>query len=189
MFPPVQLPIDDHAVTFTDASDFFLWAPSLLCRDISSFSCVFCWSFFLSQWQLQCHLTSHNVNLTWLFFFHEKWTVKLLSMWQWLMIGINSRKIWKRHPRVFPVSNVAFSLLFVNDCRIGLWYQSVQSSFLFSQCHEGPEHWLGCGRGACWCFGTTSLPHNIALNKNTHIASCHFVQLSLPGVCVCACVC
>lgn len=37
MFPPFQLPVDNHSVSFTDAI-FFLWAPSRLCRDIGSLS-------------------------------------------------------------------------------------------------------------------------------------------------------
>lgn len=35
----------------------------LLCRDINTFSCVFCQTFFSPQWCLRRHLTSHYINL------------------------------------------------------------------------------------------------------------------------------
>lgn len=90
MFPPVQLPVDNHAVSFTDASVlfFFLWALSCLCRDMESFSSVSCWSFFLPQWHLQCHLTSHHVNLH--HFFHGK-----NALWNCLYVTVVDE--WDQH--------------------------------------------------------------------------------------------
>lgn len=35
----------------------------LLCRDINTFSCVFCQTFFSPQWCLRRHLTCHYINL------------------------------------------------------------------------------------------------------------------------------
>lgn len=43
---------------------FFLYlALTLLCKEINTLSHVFCPSFFLPQWRLQCLLTSHYINL------------------------------------------------------------------------------------------------------------------------------
>lgn len=88
MFPPFQLPVDNHSVSFTDAS-FFLWAPSRLCRDIGSLS------YFLLiilsppvAPAMSPNESSHRLTC----FFHVNCSVNLLvlSMWQRMMNWINS---------------------------------------------------------------------------------------------------
>lgn len=195
MFPPVQLPVDNHAVSFTDASVlvFFLWALSCLCRDMESFSSVSCWSFFLPQWHLQCHLTSHHVNRH--HFFHGKCPVKLFvcdSGWwmgstleqsgedtpgyilsqMWLFVSflplslslceqLQGRALVSVSPAVFPLQSVPW----------GSWTpaQMWKRRLLMP-----------------WYDNPSPSPQK---KSTKHIASCHFVQLSLPGVCTCVCVC
>lgn len=136
MFPPLQLPVDNHAVNVTDAGVFFLWALSLLCRDINSFSYVFCWSFSLPQWHLQCHLTSHHVNSCCVFFFvfFLSWEMYReavgLSMWQWLINGINTRKIWETPLSIFCLKCGFF--VFSSAVALSLW-TTAGSGFGISQ--------------------------------------------------------
>lgn len=97
MFPPFQLPVDNHSVSFTDAS-FFSFELRPVSVGTSAPFPVFCWSFFLPQ----CHLTSHHVDLhvfSWELFREPV----CLSMWQWMMNWINcgGKKLGKTPLRIF----------------------------------------------------------------------------------------
>ena len=112
-----------------------------------------------------------------------------LSKCQWTTL------VWSflsHSPSVYPPCLSICLILY----RIRFWHQSVQSSLLFSQCHEGPQHGLRCGRGSGRRPGMKTLS-NIYIytlkethNNSEHISlSCHHMQLTPPGLCVCMYVC
>ena len=121
------------------------------------------------QWHLQCHLTSHPINLQgWLMGNDVCW----INVTEWMMKrvrcldGGSSVDMWETTWRVGETDSLEFVLTRVlcpppvSLLRFISWHQSVQSSLIFSQCHEGPEHRLRRGRSSrrCTSMKNTTLP-------------------------------
>lgn len=127
---------------------------------------------FKSYVVLKCHLISHNMNWVWSWMSCHHWCVCLIFIQ-------STSAPFPQSPLIFPHAR---PICFLN--RLKFRHGSVQPPVILGQCHEGPQHWLGCGRGTSGRLGmktTTTMFVCASVSVLTKFASTSCLMLSAVG--------